>query len=221
VFRRLYHGPVVDSRRSPVQARSRLLVESVVTGTRTLLRTTNPESITTAMIATEAGCSPAAFYRFFADRESIFETVADALQEDLRSTYSATFTRLASDATLRDAIDLLVDTTASAFRREPAFRMLRWRDRTPTPTSQRSIRATNDHVAELLWNRFGRRRTTLRPTFHTAVEAAGHIVGLAFEQRASGDRRMLIDAKRMTELFLTDALAPPKRPPAKRATARG
>jgi AcrR family transcriptional regulator len=170
------------------------------------------------MIATAAGCSPAALYRFFPDREAIFDAVNAQLQEELQAAYQ----RVLETDTGHDvdtAISRLIDATSAYARREPAFHALRWRNGSPTKAMQAAYRATNDLVADALWRRFGANDSKTKTSVRTAVEAAGHLVGLAFEQNERGDRRMLEDAKRMATLFLTDVFPPAR--PVKRARAKG
>jgi AcrR family transcriptional regulator len=192
----------VSDRRQPTQERSRQLVESILIGTQQLLRTTPPQDITAAMLAEAADCSPAALYRFFSDKEAIFAAVAERLQEALRDRYNQAFSTLAADATVEATVQLLLEVTATFLRKEPAFRALRWSNAARAVDIEHAYKESNRFLANLLAQRFGGPKRT----WVSAVEAAGHMVGVAFEHNPKGDARILKDALRMTVLFLQDAL---------------
>ena len=81
-------GPKPRARRSPVQERSQETVQRIFTGAAALLgRGVALDDVTTAMIATEAGVSVGALYRFFPDKQAIIDAIAarhmEAFQKSL------------------------------------------------------------------------------------------------------------------------------------------
>ena len=199
---------VVTNRREPTQERSRQLVDSVISGAIRLLRTAPPDTITTALLAEEAGCSVAAMYRFFTDKESIFDAAAGRLQEQLRARYTTVLAALPPSATIDETVDALLDVTAAFLRKEPAFRALRWKNAARTVEVERVYKESNRFLADRLHERFGGSAKGTRHAFDSAVEAAGHLVGVAFEHNAKGDPQILDNARVMAKLFLADALRP-------------
>ena len=196
----------MQRRREPSQARSRVLVESVVVGALHLLRTTAPGEITTRMLADAAGCSVAAMYRFFEDKDSIFDAAADRLQETLRARYEATLAKHNASADLETVVGALLVETASFVRREPAFRALRWANVARPSHLERAYKETNRFLADLLRKRFAPTTPGLTHVFLIAVEAGGHLVGVAFEHTPKGDPQVLRDARTMVGLYLDNAL---------------
>ena len=101
-------------RKSPQQQRSREMVAKIVAAAAWLLRATDPESITTNLIATKAGVSKGSIYQYFSDKDEILVAAVEvlateetpAIEQMLRG-----FT-LAEPGTAIDAsIDLLIDFT--------------------------------------------------------------------------------------------------------------
>lgn len=196
----------MPGRREPLQERSQALVDSVVVGALHLLRTTPPGDITTAMLAEAAGCSAAAMFRFFEDKESIFVAAAERLQVVLRARYDVTLAKLQVDADINMVVRALLGQTASFIRREPAFRALRWANLTHPAELQRAYKETNRRLAVQLHQRFAPKSPGVAHAFHSAVEAAGHLVGDAFEHNPRGDRQTLRDAGTMVVMFLNSVL---------------
>src|SRR5580698_4102037 len=65
-------GPSARARRNPMQERSQETVQRIFAGAAKLLgRGLALADVTTAMIATEAGVSVGALYRFFPDKQAI------------------------------------------------------------------------------------------------------------------------------------------------------
>lgn len=70
-------GPAaVTSRRAPVQSRSQQTVQRVLNAASSLLSQIPLEDLTTTRIASEAGLSIGALYRFFPDKQSIVDAIA-------------------------------------------------------------------------------------------------------------------------------------------------
>ena len=64
------------SRRAPLQARSNQTVEEILDAASWLLGRLPFEQITTSRIAEQAGISVGALYRFYSDRQEIFDAIA-------------------------------------------------------------------------------------------------------------------------------------------------
>ena len=67
---------VPSNRRSPLQARSNKTVEEILDAASSLLGRVPFEQITTSRIAGQAEISVGAFYRFYSDRQEIFDAIA-------------------------------------------------------------------------------------------------------------------------------------------------
>src|SRR5271169_5505244 len=72
------------SRRAPAQTRSQQTVRRVLDAASLLLRQLPLEHLTTTRIATEAGLSIGALYRFFPDKQSIVDAIAVRHVEQFR-----------------------------------------------------------------------------------------------------------------------------------------
>src|SRR5271166_2946714 len=76
-------GPAV-ARRYPVQIRSQRTVQRVLDASSALLGQMPLEEVTTSRIATEAGLSIGALYRFFPDKQTIIDAIAVRHVEQFR-----------------------------------------------------------------------------------------------------------------------------------------
>src|ERR1017187_2063902 len=81
------------SRRAPLQARSNKTVEEILDAASSLLGSVPFEEITTSRIAEQAGISVGALYRFYSDRQEIFDRVAvrelDAFRAEIERAFTA------------------------------------------------------------------------------------------------------------------------------------
>ena len=84
-------GPA--SRRTPLQARSNKTVEEILDAAQSLLGRIPFEEITTSRVAQQAGISVGALYRFYSDRQEIFDAIAvremDAFRDEIERAFSA------------------------------------------------------------------------------------------------------------------------------------
>jgi AcrR family transcriptional regulator len=112
------------TRRAPVQERSSETVHTILDAASSLLERLPIEQITTSRIAEEAGVSVGGLYRFFADKQEIFDAIAlrglAAFREELG--------RLLQPHKLllkrRKPVDAVLDAYVDFLERHPAFRTL-------------------------------------------------------------------------------------------------
>lgn len=101
-------------RKAPKQERSREMVAKIVTTTARLLLKTDPEQLTTNLIADKAGVSKGSIYQYFTDKEEIINAAieqlaaqqAPAIEEMLRSV-----TMDQPETAMQSSIDILIDFT--------------------------------------------------------------------------------------------------------------
>lgn len=93
VFRPRHTMTAPANRRTPLQARSNKTVEEILDATSGLLGKIPFEEITTSRVAQEAGISVGALYRFYSDRQEIFDAIAvrelNAFREEIEKAFSA------------------------------------------------------------------------------------------------------------------------------------
>ena len=111
-------------RRAPLQARSNETVRAILLGASALLEKIPFEQITTSRIAEQAEVSVGALYRFYKDKQEIYDAIAlDALEEfqqelqPLLSAKTLLFTR-------RKPVDIVLDAYIAFLDRRPDFRVL-------------------------------------------------------------------------------------------------
>ena len=84
---------VSANRRTPLQARSNQTVEEILDAASSLLGRVPFEEITTSRIAAQAGISVGALYRFYSDRQEIFDAIAvrelDAFRAGIERAFTA------------------------------------------------------------------------------------------------------------------------------------
>jgi AcrR family transcriptional regulator len=110
-----------------LQARSNETVQAILRAASALLEKTPFEQITTSRIAEEAGVSIGALYRFYSEKQEIFDEIAlralESFREELaplvtaKRLISATFGR-------KNPLDVVLDAYIDFLDRHPAFRIL-------------------------------------------------------------------------------------------------
>ena len=115
---------VPANRRSPLQARSNKTVEEILDAASSLLGKLPFEQITTSRIAEQAGISVGALYRFYSDRQEIFDAIAvrelDAFRAEIERAFSARQLIFSPRKSLGRVLDAYVDFLES----RPHFREL-------------------------------------------------------------------------------------------------
>jgi AcrR family transcriptional regulator len=115
---------VSANRRSPLQARSNKTVEEILDAASSLLGRIPFEQITTSRIAERAGISVGALYRFYSDKQEIFDAIAvrelDAFRAEIERAFSARQLIFSPRKSLGRVLDAYVDFLES----RPHFREL-------------------------------------------------------------------------------------------------
>ena len=115
---------VSANRRSPLQARSNRTVEEILDAASSLLGRIPFEQITTSRIAEQAGISVGALYRFYSDKQEIFDAIAvrelDAFRAEIERAFSARQLIFSPRKSLGRVLDAYVDFLES----RPHFREL-------------------------------------------------------------------------------------------------
>lgn len=149
------HQPMTTTarqRREPVQERSRQTVTRILDAASELIDEDGVEAATTRAIADRAGVAYPSLYRFFADREEIFDRLLERHVANLDSR------ELAAEGTWRiaaveDLIDRELDLHIEYFQEHPSVTRL-WFGGRSSPTVvarvREHIRQLGDRMRELL-----------------------------------------------------------------------
>ncbi|WP_202033288.1 TetR/AcrR family transcriptional regulator [Nocardioides sp. WS12] len=98
-------------RKAPRQARSREMVERIITAGRAVLVKDGYDAFSTNRVATTAGISPGSLYQYFPDKTAILDVVIDRYWEQVAESVAASLSdRIggAGETAVRDTADALV-----------------------------------------------------------------------------------------------------------------
>lgn len=197
-------------RRSPVQERSQGTVQRVLSAASSLLAGGMPvEAVTTAQIASAAGLSVGALYRFFPDKQAIVDAIAvrhmDRFQEGLAGTIMSALPRDASDF-----LAMVIDAFVAYLEANPDFRILAF----GAPGGGRYVsRPTRDAYAgakvaaiiqEFVSEAFDIEASdAFAFRLRIATEAGDRLLAFAFEQADPAERGHIVaEAKRLLATYL-------------------
>ena len=200
-------------RRSPVQERSQGTVQRVLSAASSLLAGgVSVEALTTAHIATAAGLSVGALYRFFPDKQAIVDAIAvrhmDLFQERLAS---LVMTALPADAP--GFLDTVIDGFVAYLESNPDFRILAF----GAPGGGRYVsRPTRDAYAgtkvataiqEFVAEAFDMDASDdFAFRLRIATETGDRLLAFAFEQPDPAERgRIIAETKRLLASYLFGA----------------
>src|SRR5258706_14117307 len=116
--------PTPSSRRLPVQARSSETVEAILRGACALLEKIPFDQITTSRIAEEAGVSIGALYRFYSDKQEIFDEIALRALDTFRAELTPLATAKKVILGRKNPLDVVLDAYIDFLDRHPDFRIL-------------------------------------------------------------------------------------------------
>ncbi len=216
--------PSSSARRLPVQSRSHQTVQRVLDAASSLLEQMPLEDVTTTRIATEAGLSIGALYRFFPDKQTIIDAIAvrhvDQFRASLEGSVMKVLEReLANLDTFDPALvlDGVVDAYIVYLDAHPDFRTISFGRYISAATRERQA-SPNVGLPALLKNfmleRLGIPNTPeLDLMLRVVSEAGERLIAYAYEQPTRDDRdRVIAEMKRMLSSYLFPADAPESAP---------
>jgi AcrR family transcriptional regulator len=194
-------------RRAPQQQRSREKVERILTVTARLLEEQGPEELNTKVIATEAGVSIGALYRFFPDKDAIYLALSKYWLDQFVVLLDAALAEEPLPPDLDGLVGRVFDRFADFFRHEPGFLRLWYSGQAyaSRADSDDNDRQLADRLHAVLTRRYGFRDTeeTRRRVLY-AVEIGDTLLERAFRDDPAGDPEVLAEAV----LALTRYLGP-------------
>ncbi|HWS39630.1 MAG TPA: TetR/AcrR family transcriptional regulator [Actinoplanes sp.] len=193
----------MEVRSQPQQRRSREKHDRVLASAAELLREVPFDQIGTKLIADRAGVSIGSLYRFFPDRESIFDT--------LMTTWLDRHVALAEEQTADlpptagEFLDRLVMAFAAFWRTEPGYRQAALGHTMPVESavSRHNDEQIVDRVARVLTGHYGVPETpALRPRLLLAVNVAEFLLQKAFRADPDGDPHVLAELRLLLRRYV-------------------
>jgi AcrR family transcriptional regulator len=185
-------NPVTDTirqRREPVQARSRETVGRILDAAEELLEVEGMDAVTTRAIAERAGVSAPSLYRFFADRDEIFDRLLSTRLAELDRHTEATEATW-EIVSVRNYVSREIELHLAYYQEHPSFMRL-WFGGRVSPTVVAEVHRRNRTLAR-------RARSTLvasglvdpsvsESAFVLLVELGDRVLDLAFRDRPDAD----------------------------------
>ena len=117
-LQRLENGGAAPVQRLPPEIRGREKVERIITASAELLERVPLQDVTTTLIAQQAEVAISTLYRFFPDREAIFNEIVARHIERVRNLAEEMFSPATEQ---RQTLDFMVDVMAGVRAFEPGF----------------------------------------------------------------------------------------------------
>ena len=198
-------GPA--SRRTPLQARSNKTVEEILDAAQSLLGRIPFEAITTSRVAQQAGISVGALYRFYSDRQEIFDAIAvremDAFRDEIERAFSARQLIFSPRKSLGRVLDAYVNFLES----RPHFRELalgnhisEWTRESQSDPQTGPGGILGDLLVKKCGWKPGKR---LQLKMRIAAEAGDRVIAFAYKQESADERRAVLhELKEMLTRYL-------------------
>jgi AcrR family transcriptional regulator len=195
------------NRRSPLQARSNKTVEEILDAASSLLGRIPFEQITTSRIAAQAGISVGALYRFYSDKQEIFDAIAvrelDAFRAEIERAFSARQLIFSPRKSLGRVLDAYVDFLES----RPHFRELslgshisEWTRESQSDPQTGPGGILGDLLVKKCGWKPGRK---LQLKIRIAAEAGDRVIAFAYKQESPEERQAVLkELKEMLTRYL-------------------
>ena len=135
-------------RKSPKQARSREMVERLISAARTVLVRDGYDVFSTNRVAEEAAVSPGSLYQYFPNKDALVDTVLDRWSDDISDRVAGSLAdRL--DIVGPDMIRTTADALLTALESDAPLLRIVWEE-LPTVRHRTRQRALEQRVKELL-----------------------------------------------------------------------
>ena len=187
----------VKTRKAPQQARAKARIDTILTATNGLLKTTTPANITTTMIAHAAGIPVGSLYRYFEDKNAILEQLYSAASHAVFRQVETAQAAIDAGTGFEEVIRLLLQDFWRAAREHPTFKALtRWANREHSFVDVTP--GTDSGLAEMVARTFkvtdlnvpAAREAAVMQTTVTIVSA---LIDVAFEEENEDAAQALID----------------------------
>jgi AcrR family transcriptional regulator len=205
---RLPHAMTVStSRRAPLQARSSQTVEEILDAASSLLGRIPFEQITTSRIAGQAGISVGALYRFYSDRQEIFDAIAVRELNAFRTGIEHAFTARQLIFSPRKSLGRVLDAYVDFLESSPHFRELALGKHISEGTRESQSdpqTGPGGILGDLLVKKCGwkpGKRLQLR--IRIAAEAGDRVIAFAYKQESPEARQAVLkELKEMLTRYL-------------------
>jgi AcrR family transcriptional regulator len=185
------------TRRTPIQARSSETVQTILDAASSLLGAIPFEQVTTSRIAEAAGLSVGGLYRFYNDKQEIFDAIAvrelTAFRDEIETRVNARQLLFSP----RKSLDRILDAYVHFLDTRPHFRELALgrhiSDRTREDQSNPET-GPGGILRDLLVKKFGikpGRRLQLK--IRIAAEVGDRLIAYAYAQPTPKDRKEVLD----------------------------
>ena len=205
------------SRRIPVQPRSQHTVQRVLDAASSLLEQMPLEDVTTTRIATEAGLSIGALYRFFPDKQTIIDAIAVRHVEQFRASLTGTVLKSLAGKLAKlekpspaAILDSIIDAYIVYLDAHPDFRTISFGRHISAATKERQA-SPSVGLPALLKNFMLERlgipdAAELDLRLRIVSEAGERLIAYAYEQTTREDRdRVITEMKKMLAGYLFPA----------------
>jgi AcrR family transcriptional regulator len=198
---------ITSNRRTPLQARSNKTVEDILDAAASLLCTIPFEEITTSRLAEQAGISVGALYRFYSDKQEIFDAIAVRELDAFRTEIERAFTARQLIFSPRKVLGRVLDAYVDFLESRSHFRILalgnhiseRTRENQSDPQT-----GPGGILGNLLVERYGwRPGKKMRLRIRIAAEAGDRVIAFAYRQETMEARQAVLnELKEMLTRYL-------------------
>ena len=196
----------------PRQTRGQARIAAVLDAAERLLGRVDVDAVTTTRIAAEAQVAVGSVYRYFPDKEAIFDALAARYLAEFEALMDQ-LTEHAAEEKWGDPVGVLVDAYADHYRNRPALRAI-WfgagLSKTLFEADRRHKRTMAAGIARLLVT-LGVTEDAERvatPSY-AGMLAADALIQEAFRSDPAGDAELLEAAKVLLRAYLTALVVPP------------
>ena len=198
---------VPASRRTPLQARSNKTVEEILDAAASLLGQVPFEEITTSRVAQQAGISVGALYRFYSDRQEIFDAIAVRELDVFRAEIERAFTARQLLFSPRKSLGRVLDAYVDFLESRPHFRELALGNHISEWTRENQSdpqTGPGGLLGDLLVKKCGwKPGKRLQLKIRIAAEAGDRVIAFAYRQESLEDRRAVLhELKEMLPRYL-------------------
>jgi AcrR family transcriptional regulator len=199
------HGWQSRLRTAPQQPRSQAKISQAVDAADRLLARDGANGVTTTRVATEAGIAVGTLYRYFPDKEALF----DALAARCLARFEGLMDDLVTQAGMEkwaDPVGTLFDVYAELYRSDTSLRAI-WFGGLLSENLREADRAHKRVMAEglrqiLIAQDIASDAPELATVCHAAMLASDAITQEAFRNTDSGDEALMAEAKIMLRSYV-------------------